>query len=55
MFHNSRERFESDRDRDADTLEAGYATIRLTKRRLRDHPDREQTRLRNILATRTKG
>ncbi|MFL5830243.1 MAG: type IV toxin-antitoxin system AbiEi family antitoxin domain-containing protein [Solirubrobacteraceae bacterium] len=55
MFHNSRDSFESDRDRDVDTLEAGYATIRLTKRRLRDHPDREQTRLRNILATRTKG
>ena len=54
QFHKSRQSFESDRDRDADTLEAGYATIRLTKRRLRDHPDREQTRLRNILTARTK-
>jgi hypothetical protein len=52
-FHNSRHSFESDRDRDADTLEVGYATIRVTKRRLRDRPDREENRLRNILRART--
>jgi hypothetical protein len=54
QFHNSRHSFESDRDRDADTLEASYATIRLTKRRLRDHRDREERRLRNILRARTE-
>jgi very-short-patch-repair endonuclease len=53
QFHNDRDSFESDRDRDADTLEVGYATIRLTKRRLRDQPERERDRLRNIRDART--
>ena len=51
-FHRSREAFENDRDRDADTLEAGHVTIRLTKRRLRRQPDREAERLWNILTAR---
>jgi Protein of unknown function (DUF559) len=53
QFHKSRDSFESDRDRDADTLEVGYATIRVTKRRLRDRPDRERQRLLNIIDART--
>jgi hypothetical protein len=53
QFHNSRDSFESDRDRDADTLEAGYATIRVTKRRIRNRPERERDRLRNIRDART--
>jgi very-short-patch-repair endonuclease len=53
-FHNTRESFESDRDRDADTLEAAHVTIRVTKRRLRDKPEREAVRLQNILQARTR-
>jgi hypothetical protein len=53
QFHNSRDSFESDRDRDADTLEAGYATIRVTKRRIRNRPERERQRLNNIIDART--
>ena len=49
IYHRTREVFESDRDRDADTLEAGHVTVRLTKRRLRGQPDREAKRLHNIL------
>ena len=52
IYHRTREVFESDRDRDADTLEAGHVTVRLTKRRLRGQPDREAERLHNILSTR---
>ena len=55
IFHRSREVFESDRDRDADTLEAGHVTVRLTKRRLRGQPDREAERLHNILSARREG
>ena len=54
-FHRRREVFESDRDRDADTLEAGHVTVRLTKRRLRGQPDREAERLHNILSARREG
>jgi hypothetical protein len=51
-FDNTRAAFETDRDRDADTLEADHVTIRLTKRRLRGDPDREAERLHNILRAR---
>jgi hypothetical protein len=54
-FHNTRERFERDRDRDADTLAAGYATVRITKRRIRGAPEREAARLRKIVRRRTGG
>jgi very-short-patch-repair endonuclease len=49
-FHRLRTSFESDRDRDADTLAAGFATVRLTWRRLLDTPQREAARLRQILS-----
>ncbi|MBV9916128.1 MAG: type IV toxin-antitoxin system AbiEi family antitoxin domain-containing protein [Solirubrobacterales bacterium] len=54
-FHKTRERFERDRDRDADTLAAGYATVRITKRRIRGAPEREAARLRKIVRQRTGG
>jgi hypothetical protein len=54
-FHNSRESFEDDRNRDADTLEAGHVTLRFTKRRLRAQPDREAKRLWNVLNARRAG
>lgn len=51
-FHNSRTAFESDRNRDADTLRAGFATIRVTWRRMRESPAQEADRLHAILAAR---
>jgi hypothetical protein len=51
-FHSSRVSFESDRGRDADTLVAGFATVRLTRERYRRHPAREAQRLKDILARR---
>jgi len=53
-FHRLRESFESDRDRDADTLAAGFATVRLTWRRIETAPDREAARLRTILEQRRR-
>jgi hypothetical protein len=52
-FHNTRDSFESDRDRDADTLAAGHATVRITKRRVNTTPDHEARRLHEILTART--
>jgi hypothetical protein len=49
-FHRDRASFESDRDRDADTLAAGYRTVRVTKHRLRTRPEHEAARLRTILS-----
>jgi hypothetical protein len=51
-FHRLRSSFENDRDRDANTLAAGFATVRLTWARLEDQPEREAQRLRQILAQR---
>ncbi|HXO08976.1 MAG TPA: type IV toxin-antitoxin system AbiEi family antitoxin domain-containing protein [Solirubrobacteraceae bacterium] len=51
-FHNDRRAFEADRSRDADMLQAGFVTIRITWERLRDHPRREAARLQTILASR---
>ena len=51
-FHNDRRTFEADRSRDADTLVAGFVTIRITWERLHEHPCREAARLRRILASR---
>ncbi|HWE14035.1 MAG TPA: type IV toxin-antitoxin system AbiEi family antitoxin domain-containing protein [Solirubrobacteraceae bacterium] len=48
-FHRDRQTFESDRDRDADTLAAGYRTLRITWDRLHQHPGAEAQRLRQIL------
>jgi hypothetical protein len=51
-FHSSRASFESDRERDANTLVAGYATVRITRRRTDHAPRKEAKRLAEILAAR---
>jgi very-short-patch-repair endonuclease len=51
-FHNGRGSFESDRERDAATLAAGHATVRVTHDRLTDSAEREAARLERILAQR---
>ena len=51
-FHDGYAAFDSDRDRDADTLAAGYVTIRITWNRLKQQPAREAARLHSILQTR---
>jgi hypothetical protein len=48
-FHQDREAFESDRDRDADTLAAGYLTVRITWQRIEQRSAREAARLHEIL------
>jgi hypothetical protein len=49
-FHKDRDRFEDDRERDADHLDHGLITVRITKRRLKATPDRETARLQRILS-----
>ena len=51
-FHGGRDSFETDRDRDADTLLAGHATVRITWERMRKRPRREAKRLLAILESR---
>jgi very-short-patch-repair endonuclease len=51
-FHSDRAAFESDRDRDADTLAAGFATVRITWYRIHETAVREAARLHRILAGR---
>jgi hypothetical protein len=53
-FHRGRAAFEQDRDRDADTLLAGYETMRITWERLTGAPEAEATRLRAILTGRRR-
>ena len=48
-FHSDREAFESDRERDADTLAAGHHTVRVTWERIHERPAKEAARLREIL------
>jgi hypothetical protein len=48
-FHKDKEAFENDRERDADHLELGLVTMRLTKDRFDAHADREAARLHRIL------
>jgi hypothetical protein len=48
-FHQSRQAFESDRDRDADALAAGHPTVRITWERIHDRGAAEAARLRRIL------
>jgi very-short-patch-repair endonuclease len=48
-FHKDRGSFESDRERDAITLQAGYPTVRITRRRIHHHAEREAARLQGIL------
>jgi very-short-patch-repair endonuclease len=51
--HSERDRFESDRRRDALALELGFVTLRITWRRLTREPDELERQLRAILAART--
>jgi hypothetical protein len=53
-FHWSQQSFEDDRERDADTLEAGHETIRVTGERLEKRPQREADRLHRVLAERRR-
>jgi hypothetical protein len=48
-FHKDKEAFENDRERDADHLELGLVTMRLTKDRFDAHADGEGARLHRIL------
>ncbi len=47
--HRTKTAFEDDRERDADNLQHGLSTIRITRDRVRRTPDREAARLREIL------
>jgi hypothetical protein len=51
-FHSDRQAFEDDRARDADNLDHGHATVRITTQRLNPEPDREAARLQRILRQR---
>ncbi|MBV9716286.1 MAG: hypothetical protein JOZ64_13000 [Solirubrobacterales bacterium] len=53
-FHRSRVAFENDRERDAQMLANGIATVRVTWERLHAEPEREADRLRAILAARAQ-
>jgi hypothetical protein len=53
-FHRDRESFENDRDRDADTLAGGYATVRMTWERIERQTRREMTRLKAIIERRLR-
>jgi very-short-patch-repair endonuclease len=48
-FHTTNSAFEKDRERDADLLNAGFSTIRITHPRLTRHAAREAERLRALL------
>ncbi|HET7051088.1 MAG TPA: DUF559 domain-containing protein [Solirubrobacteraceae bacterium] len=52
-FHGTRQAFESDRERDATTLAAGFITVRITWERLTQDPEKEADRLNAILASRS--
>lgn len=53
-FHSDRRAFESDRDRDADTLASGHATVRITWERMHRRPLAEAQRLLRILSQRRR-
>ena len=48
-FHNDRQAFEDDRERDAENLRHGLSTLRITKERIDATPGREAERLLEIL------
>ena len=50
QFHTTLSAFETDRDRDADLLDAGFSTLRITDQRLKHHPAKEAERLGHILS-----
>jgi very-short-patch-repair endonuclease len=49
QFHTTPTAFEQDRDRDADLLNAGFSTLRITNHRLTHHQAKEAQRLSEIL------
>ena len=49
QFHTTPHAFENDRDRDADLLNAGFPTLRITDQRLKHHATNEANRLKAIL------
>lgn len=51
-FHKDAIAFQTDRERDAETLARGFVTVRITWERIHEAPDREGARLRRILAQR---
>jgi very-short-patch-repair endonuclease len=53
QFHTTANAFENDRDRDADLLNAGFSTIRITDYRLRHQANNEAQRLNQILRLRS--
>jgi very-short-patch-repair endonuclease len=53
-FHRTRAAFEHDRNKDADLLLLGIATVRITWERLRQRPEAEASRLEAILAGRRR-
>ena len=53
QFHTTPNAFERDRDRDADLLNAGFSTLRITDQRLKHQPTREAQRLSDILRSRS--
>jgi very-short-patch-repair endonuclease len=53
-FHADQVAFVSDRDRDADLLDFGYETVRITWDRLHETPEREAARFKRILARRER-
>ena len=53
QFHTTPRAFERDRDRDADLLNAGYPTVRITDQRLKHHATTEARRLTEILRSRS--
>ncbi len=52
LFHKDKIAFESDRERDAETLARGFVTVRVTEERLAERPREEATRLHAILESR---
>lgn len=48
-FHRQQQAFEDDRERDADHLDHGLSTVRITKARLEQAPGYEAARLKRIL------
>ena len=50
QFHTTPRAFERDRDRDADLLNAGFSTLRITDQRLKEQQAKEARRLRDILS-----
>jgi hypothetical protein len=51
-FHKGKIAFETDRERDAETLARGFVTVRVTEERLDERPQQEAGRLHAILAAR---